>query len=87
MLIFDFREDFEKVHIRDSFHVHPGLNRGNWYLKAERVLEVIDLAERKACEKEVKYTTIQKVRRYFFVGSTKLESNNEGVQFVLKCLS
>jgi hypothetical protein len=50
-------------------------------------MEVIDLAERKAAEKEEKYKNIKKIRRYFFVGNKKIEPNHEGMQFVLKCLS
>lgn len=50
-------------------------------------MQVIDLANRKAEEKELKYKNIQKIRRYFFVAPQKLENNHEGVQFVLKCLS
>lgn len=78
--MFDFRADFETRHIRDAFHVHPGLN-------VEQIIEVIDLAERKATEKETKYKNLQRVRRYFFVNSEKLDPNNEGVRFVMKCLA
>lgn len=49
--MFDYREDFEKLHIRDSFHVYPGLNRCKNLIIQENILEVIDRAERKANEK------------------------------------
>jgi hypothetical protein len=39
-------------------------------------LEVIDLAEKKASEKETKYKNIQKVRRYFFVDNEKVDPNS-----------
>lgn len=79
-MVFDFRADFEARHIRDAFHVHPGLN-------VEQIMEVIDLAERKATEKETKYKTLQRVRRYFFVNSEKMDPNSEGIRFVMKCLA
>lgn len=47
---------------------------------------MIDLAERKANEKEQKYKNIQRVRRYFFVAEEKVRIDAEGLQFVLKCL-
>jgi hypothetical protein len=37
---------------------------------------VIDLAEGKANEKEQKYKTIQKVRRYFFVAGEKVQPDS-----------
>ena len=48
---------------------------------------MIDLAERKATEKETKYKNLQRVRRYFFVNSEKMDPNSEGVRFVMKCLA
>jgi hypothetical protein len=51
LLVFDFRNDYAETHIRDSFHVHPGLNRGIFCIKKEEVIEVIELADRKAREK------------------------------------
>lgn len=87
LLVFDFRQEFEQTHIRDAFHVHPGLNRGLILVYIDSVMDIIDLAERKAAEKEQKYKNIKAIRRYFFLGSEKLEANNEGMAFVLKCLS
>jgi hypothetical protein len=53
---------------------------------SDQVLEVIDLAEKKASEKETKYKNIQKVRRYFFIDNEKIDPNSEGVRYVMKCL-
>ncbi len=53
----------------------------------EQILDVIDLAEKKANEKESKYKNIQRVRRYFFIGKGKLDPSYEGVNFVFKCLN
>jgi len=50
-------------------------------------MEVIDLAEKKAAEKEQKYKNIQKIRRYFFINKEKIDTEYEGVKFVMKCLA
>lgn len=52
----------------------------------DQILEVIDLAEKKANEKENKYKNIQKVRRYFFIDNKIIDPNSEGVRYVMKCL-
>ena len=47
---------------------------------------MIELAEKKATEKEMKYKQLKRVRRFFIVGEEKPNDSDNKVKLILNCL-